>query len=101
MYKVVIADDEPHILNYLNHYIPWEDFSLQVVGCASNGKDAYNLALTKKADILITDIRMPEMDGLCLCEKLKELLPEIQIIILCSESDSASCSGILSETIGF
>lgn len=48
MYKVVIADDEPHILNYLNHYIPWEDFSLQVVGCASNGKEAYNLALTKK-----------------------------------------------------
>ena len=87
MYKVVIADDEPHILNYLNHYIPWEDFSLQVVGCASNGKDAYNLALTKKADILITDIRMPEMDGLQLCEKLKELLPEIQIIIISAYSD--------------
>lgn len=49
MYKVVIADDEPHILNYLNHYIPWEDFSLQVVGCASNGKDSIQpCILTKK-----------------------------------------------------
>ena len=64
MYKVVLADDEPHILNYLKNFISWEELQLQVVGATSNGKEAYDIALSQKANILITDIRMPEMDGL-------------------------------------
>lgn len=87
MYKVVLADDEPHILNYLKNFISWEELQLQVVGAASNGKEAFDIALSQKANILITDIRMPEMDGLQLCEQLKELLPEIQIIIISAYSD--------------
>lgn len=87
MFKVLLADDEPHILNYLKTQIPWNSYNLTVCGTASTGTEAYKKALEHQIDILITDIQMTGMDGLSLCEKLTEHLPSLQIIIISAYSD--------------
>lgn len=87
MYKILLADDEPHIINYLLRQIPWDNYGIQVIGHALSGADAYSLALSHQIDILITDIRMPDMDGLSLCKRLLEQLPNLQIIIISAYSD--------------
>ncbi|MBO5550714.1 MAG: response regulator [Lachnospiraceae bacterium] len=66
----------------IKNHIDWEKEGIEFVGEASDGELAYPLILTKKPDILITDIKMPFMDGLELAELVKKELPDTKIIIL-------------------
>ena len=54
----------------------WESLDVQVVGTAGNGRDGMAKALTEKPDIVITDIRMPIVDGIRFAKELKEKLPK-------------------------
>jgi Response regulator containing CheY-like receiver domain and AraC-type DNA-binding domain len=71
----MIVDDEPFVREGLKELISWEAYDFQICGEADNGKDAIELAERFKPDLLITDIKMPEMSGLELikicCERLK------------------------------
>lgn len=87
MYKVFIADDEPFILDGLYHIINWEEQDLEIIGTAVNGHDALEKMKTLKTDILITDIRMPETDGLELIRKTKEINPGTKFIIMSGYDD--------------
>ena len=89
MLKVVLVDDEIPVLNHLQTAIPWKELSMDVVCTANCGSDALTFCKNNKADILITDIRMPEMDGLTLCKEIRNSQPETQIIILSGYSDFA------------
>lgn len=82
MLKVFLVEDEVVMRNGIKNNIPWESEGFQFVGEASYGELAYPLIKKEKPDILITDIRMPFMDGLELSRLVKKELPQIKIIIL-------------------
>ena len=83
-YKVLVADDEPIILSGIRHLIDWEEADAVICGAVSNGAEAYHVIETEHPDIVITDIRMPVMDGLALAGKCSEEYPDIVFIILTS-----------------
>ena len=83
-YKVIVVDDEPIILSGIRHLIAWDEVDAEIIGCAANGDEAYRMILESHPDIVITDIRMPVMDGLALAGRCSEEFPEIVFIILTS-----------------
>lgn len=82
MYKVAIIDDEPLIVEGLSKTIEWEKWDCQVTGFAYNGKEGMELIRRERPDIIISDINMPEMDGLKMIAGLKSEFPNMQLIIL-------------------
>jgi two-component system alkaline phosphatase synthesis response regulator PhoP len=68
--KVLIVDDEPDILEFLQYNLKKEQFQVYT---ASNGKDGIDLAIKENPNLIILDIMMPEMDGIEVCRKLREL----------------------------
>ena len=87
MYKLLIADDEPLVLIGLESMLPWNDMDITVCGRASNGKQALELIESLKPDLVITDIKMPLINGLEVleeCQKRFSEPPEF-IILTCYE----------------
>jgi two-component system response regulator YesN len=82
MYKLILADDEQEARKGIIEKIAWSELGFEVAGEAENGREAYDLAEITVPDIVITDIRMPFMDGLELAAALKNRFPTIRIIIL-------------------
>ena len=87
MMKVLLVDDETPVLNPLTSGIPWKQLGLQVCGCLSNGAEAFAYMKEHPVDILITDIRMPGMDGLELCRRVRENNQAVQLILLTGYAD--------------
>lgn len=83
-YRVLVVDDEPIILSGIRHLIDWKSVDAEIIGTAANGSDAYEIIERDHPDIVITDIRMPVMDGLALAGKCSETFPDIVFIILTS-----------------
>lgn len=82
MLKVIIAEDEVIVREGMKKNIDWESESLTLVADASDGEQALTLIRELKPDILITDIKMPFMDGIELSRIVKKEMPEIKIIIV-------------------
>jgi len=82
MYKVFLAEDEIVVREGIRSSIPWEKTPYTLTGEAPDGEIALQMIQDLKPDILITDIRMPFMDGLALSRIVKKTLPWIKIIIL-------------------
>lgn len=82
MFKIMIVDNEAAIRKGLAHCIRWEDLDCIVAAQAEDGIDALDQISTLHPDIVISDIRMPEMDGLELARRLNEAYPHIKTIIL-------------------
>ncbi|GAB2560261.1 response regulator transcription factor [Gracilibacillus alcaliphilus] len=80
--RIVIADDEPLITQGLANTLPWEELEVEVVGTAQNGLEAFEMLSRTAVDILITDVYMPEMDGIDLSKKVVQDFPETQIIMI-------------------
>lgn len=81
MFRVLIADDESSVIQSLMFSMPWEELELEVAGTASDGNAALEMAQKEDIDIAILDIRMPGINGLELCERLKQQREQIQLII--------------------
>ncbi|QGQ97976.1 response regulator [Paenibacillus psychroresistens] len=86
-YKVFVVDDEPMIRYGLTSCISWAQEGLELIGEAANGEAALQLIQQQEVDILITDIKMPVMDGLELTRRVKSLYPDIKVILVSSYSD--------------
>ena len=82
MLKVFLVEDESVIREGFRDKIPWEQYGFQLVGEAGDGEMALPMIRKLKPDLLITDIKMPFMDGLSLSEIVKEEFPKIKIIII-------------------
>ncbi len=82
MYKVLIVDDESKIVNGLTKVIPWADYGCEVVGAAYSAAEGSRLIRELSPDILFTDIRMPDGDGLTMLAGLKAEFPHMQITVL-------------------
>ncbi len=87
MYKVFLVEDEIVIREGIKNKIPWEQEGFQIVGDESDGELAYPMIVRERPDILITDIKMPFMDGLELSKLLKKDMPQMKIIIISGYSD--------------
>lgn len=87
MIKVFLVEDEFVIRKAIKHTINWEQEGFELVGEAGDGEVAYPKILSTKPDILLTDIRMPFMDGLELSRLVKESLPDIRILIISGYDD--------------
>lgn len=87
MYNVLIADDEAAILEGLKKIICWNELGLNLVAAVPDGESALQYIRENPVDIVVTDIRMKEMDGLELISVLHEISPETRCIILTGYSD--------------
>lgn len=89
MYKVLIAEDEMWVRLGLKNSINWEKLGMFVAGDVANGMEAWEHYQKEKPDIVITDIRMPEMDGMELIERIRMHDGSTKIIILTCLEDFA------------
>lgn len=89
MIKLLIADDELHIRRGIAASVPWADHGVQVVGEAADGLEGLRLTEEHRPDVVITDVRMPRMDGLELAEKLRERFPAVKVLLLSGYADFA------------
>ena len=87
MMKVFLVDDEIAIRENLRNSFPWEEKGYQLVGEAPDGEMALPMLRDLNADILLTDIRMPFMDGIKLCEEVQRTMPWVERIILSGYDD--------------
>lgn len=87
MVKIFLAEDEKIVREGIKNGIPWERYGFEFSGEAPDGELAYPLILKCKPDILLTDIRMPFMDGLELAEMVKKELPELHIMFFSGYDD--------------
>lgn len=82
MYRVLIADDEPFILDGLKYVINWEEHGLEITSTVKNGIEALEVLENIRIDILITDIRMPKMDGLDLIREIRQRAINTKVVIM-------------------
>jgi two-component system response regulator YesN len=87
MFKVLIIDDEPIIRKGLRNIINWKNFGCEVCGEAADGLEGIELIRKLLPDIIITDIKMPETDGLTMLREIKDSVPDSKIIILTGHRD--------------
>ncbi|WP_037289506.1 response regulator [Saccharibacillus sacchari] len=87
MYNAIIAEDSKPILRNLQMLIRSAGLPVQVTATASNGLEALEHLKSRPADILLTDIRMPKLDGLGLIEQAKKLNPRLQTVLISGYSD--------------
>ncbi|WP_066689129.1 response regulator [Christensenella intestinihominis] len=87
MYKVLIVDDESLIRKNIEFSIDYEHLPLTVCGLAKNGLEASELIISQDPDIIITDIKMPVMDGIALIHELKENNIEKKVIVISGYDD--------------
>ncbi|MGG6309745.1 response regulator transcription factor [Paenibacillus macerans] len=80
--KALLVDDEIHILTNLSKVLPWEEMGFEIVGLARNGKDALEAASEHRPDLILSDIRMPVMDGIMLLQHLREREIPCEILLL-------------------
>lgn len=87
MYKVILIDDEPIILEGMKRGMNWEKWGCQVVGTAGSGRDGLRLIEQEKPHIVFTDISMPNMDGLTMLASMKAQYAHMQVSILTGYRD--------------
>lgn len=83
MHKVVLIDDEPLVIEGLTSLVDWNSYGFKVAGFAEDGESGFDLIQTLEPDLVITDVRMPAMDGLSLIKKCQQQISkEIRFAIL-------------------
>lgn len=79
--EIVVVDDHPLVREGLRHILS-KEMDFKVVGDAEDGKAAVSLAGELKPDVMVMDVRMPEVDGVTACRKVKSICPETKVIML-------------------
>lgn len=87
MLSIFLVDDEPIIRKGLKKLIPWEQYGFRISGEAGNGQEALEAITSDNADIVIADLKMPVMNGLELCSRLKVNVPGIKYLVLTGYDD--------------
>ena len=87
MYRVVLVDDEQIILQGLLRVFPWDDYQCKVAGTCTDGMEGLRLIRKERPHIVLTDIRMPNMNGLEMIAALQSEFPHIQVSVLTAYRD--------------
>ena len=95
MYNILIVDDEPIVKIALRSILPWDEYGFFICGTAGNGLEALSLVEKQHPDVIITDLKMPGMDGLELIRTLKEKNYPGEILVLSNYEDFDSVRSAL------
>lgn len=87
MYNVLLVDDDPMILEGLQYIVDWQGIGLQIAGAVEDGEDALHILRSAHIDILLTDIRMPRVNGLELIEWIRNNQQPVCCIVLSGHDD--------------
>ncbi|MDO4268201.1 MAG: response regulator [Eubacteriales bacterium] len=86
-YRILLVDDEEEVRRGIIRKTPWEDLGFSVAGDAENGEDAMEKIEQLEPDVVMTDIRMPYMDGLTLTARIRQKYPSIKVLIFSGFDD--------------
>lgn len=87
LYRIILVDDEEEVRQSIKKKINWEEAGFHVAGDAENGQEALEQVEALEPDLILTDIRMPFMDGLSLAERVRQKYPSIKIVIFSGYDD--------------
>ncbi|MDQ6598921.1 response regulator transcription factor [Bacillus salipaludis] len=99
MMKVIITDDEVQIRKGLRMKVNWEEEGFQIAGEASNGVEALELLRSLDIDVVITDMRMPIMDGIEFAKRCQLEFPNVKVVVLSGYSDFEYVRGSMKEGV--
>lgn len=100
-YKLLIVDDEEIELYGMETSISWEDMEIEVVGTARNGVEGLQRIRELHPDIVITDIKMPKMDGISLIRQSRIEAPDIEFVVLSGYGEYEFTSQVMEEGVRF
>lgn len=89
MITMLLVDDQPSVLQALRECFALEP-NLQIVGEALDGEIALALAQKLHPDVMVTDVKMPNMDGITATEAMRELVPDTKVVILTVHDNKAT-----------
>ena len=81
LYKMILVDDEEDVRVSIEKKVDWASLGFELVGSANNGEEALELTESRHVDVVLTDIQMPFMDGLTLCQKVKENYKNTKVVL--------------------
>ena len=87
MYKVIVVDDETWICKLIRKIVDWNNLGFDIIADAGDGLSALNLIKEHHPDLVITDIRMPSLDGIELIKTVRELNIDTEFMIISGYSD--------------
>lgn len=87
MYKLLIVDDELLVLEGLKKLVDWKKYNMHIIGEASSGQEGIVLAREMNPDIVITDIRMPDLSGLDMMKRISDINPRTKFLVLSGYDD--------------
>lgn len=87
MIRVLLADDDYLVKDVLQSMIPWKELGMKMIGFAEDGRQALDLCLEQKPDLLITDIRMPILSGLEVALCLREQNAKTRVVLISGIQD--------------
>ncbi|MFC5406156.1 response regulator [Cohnella soli] len=102
MYKIMLVDDEHIELDTLTRFFPWDELGFEVAGVAKNGREALSQMEETSFDVVITDVRMPIMDGIQFAKAARKRWPRLIIIFMSGYDDFAYVKSALTlEALGY
>ena len=87
LYRILLVDDEEEVRRGIIRKMEWESLGFEVAGDAENGEEALEKVEQLQPDVVITDIRMPYMDGLTLTRRIRQKYPSMRVLIFSGFDD--------------
>ncbi|MBD2844863.1 response regulator [Paenibacillus sp. IB182496] len=88
MYKMLIVDDEPAVRAGLRRYVDWTAYGIEWAGEADDGDVALEMIAQQPPDLVLTDIRMPSMDGITMARRIAQSHPQCKIVFISGHDDA-------------
>lgn len=102
MYKILLVDDEEMVIKSLKATVNWEEYGFEIAGYALSAEEAIEKVEILKPDVVITDIKMPRMNGLELLQMLKAIHPQIYCVVISGHAEFAYIQkSIRLEAVGY
>ena len=82
MYRLLLVDDEPDVLEAIRSLVPWETYHIELFGTAKNALEALQVMEKDPPDLVITDVKMPVVDGIEMIRRAKSMELDAEFIVL-------------------